>query len=149
MINEPHRSLTDLLEMTGKMLKERVDGQAQPIGHVIGPYRICPLGAHVDHQGGDVLGRTVNAYYDSSIQLHEAGNPAIIQLMQIVVSSPGMYGSRFSGGGYGGWVVALVDTEALPEVKEQIDRRYLAAFPEATGRAYSFTAEVEGGLRIV
>ena len=24
------------------------------------PYRICPLGAHVDHQGGHVLGRTIN-----------------------------------------------------------------------------------------
>src|SRR5512140_872 len=23
------------------------------------PYRICPLGAHVDHQGGAVLGRTI------------------------------------------------------------------------------------------
>ena len=26
------------------------------------PYRICPLGAHIDHQGGPVLGMTVNAY---------------------------------------------------------------------------------------
>ncbi|MCJ7625588.1 MAG: hypothetical protein MUO76_19005, partial [Anaerolineaceae bacterium] len=26
------------------------------------PYRICPLGGHVDHQGGKVLGRTINAY---------------------------------------------------------------------------------------
>jgi galacturonokinase len=25
------------------------------------PYRICPLGAHIDHQGGPVLGMTVNA----------------------------------------------------------------------------------------
>ena len=23
------------------------------------PYRICPIGAHVDHQGGAVLGRTL------------------------------------------------------------------------------------------
>src|SRR5512147_1022619 len=26
---------------------------------VFSPYRICPLGAHVDHQGGAVLGRTI------------------------------------------------------------------------------------------
>ena len=26
------------------------------------PYRICPLGAHIDHQGGPVLGMTVDAY---------------------------------------------------------------------------------------
>ena len=24
------------------------------------PYRICPIGAHIDHQGGAVLGRTIN-----------------------------------------------------------------------------------------
>lgn len=29
---------------------------------IVAPYRICPLGGHVDHQGGKVLGRTINAY---------------------------------------------------------------------------------------
>jgi galacturonokinase len=29
---------------------------------VASPYRICPLGAHIDHQGGPVLGMTINAY---------------------------------------------------------------------------------------
>jgi len=33
---------------------------AAHIGTVISPYRICPLGAHIDHQGGPVLGRTIN-----------------------------------------------------------------------------------------
>src|SRR5512134_2109458 len=27
---------------------------------IFSPYRICPIGAHVDHQGGVVLGRTIN-----------------------------------------------------------------------------------------
>ena len=27
---------------------------------IFSPYRICPIGAHVDHQGGVVLGRTLN-----------------------------------------------------------------------------------------
>src|SRR5687768_8404156 len=26
---------------------------------IFSPYRICPIGAHVDHQGGVVLGRTI------------------------------------------------------------------------------------------
>ena len=29
---------------------------------IASPYRICPLGAHIDHQGGAVLGMTINAY---------------------------------------------------------------------------------------
>ncbi len=26
---------------------------------IFSPYRICPIGAHIDHQGGTVLGRTL------------------------------------------------------------------------------------------
>ena len=29
---------------------------------IAAPYRIAPLGAHIDHQGGPVLGMTINAY---------------------------------------------------------------------------------------
>ena len=31
------------------------------IRHIFMPYRICPLGAHIDHQGGHVLGRIINS----------------------------------------------------------------------------------------
>ncbi|KAL2503246.1 Galacturonokinase [Forsythia ovata] len=34
--------------------------EAQEVRVVISPYRICPLGAHIDHQGGTVLAMTVN-----------------------------------------------------------------------------------------
>jgi galactokinase len=34
----------------------------EKIHTVAAPYRICPLGAHIDHQGGPVLGMTINAY---------------------------------------------------------------------------------------
>ncbi|KAK9097708.1 hypothetical protein Syun_024753 [Stephania yunnanensis] len=39
-------------EMSGKSAKE--------VKVVISPYRICPLGAHIDHQGGAVLAMTIN-----------------------------------------------------------------------------------------
>ncbi|MDP7672394.1 MAG: galactokinase family protein, partial [Vicinamibacterales bacterium] len=29
---------------------------------VVSPYRICPIGAHSDHQGGPVLAMAVSAY---------------------------------------------------------------------------------------
>jgi galacturonokinase len=35
---------------------------SKKIRMVASPYRICPLGAHIDHQGGPVLGMTINAY---------------------------------------------------------------------------------------
>jgi len=34
---------------------------ADKVRVITSPYRICPLGAHIDHQGGPVLGMTINA----------------------------------------------------------------------------------------
>lgn len=36
-------------------------GGCENVRVVVSPYRICPLGAHIDHQGGSVLGMTINA----------------------------------------------------------------------------------------
>ncbi len=36
-------------------------GDPTGAGSLFVPYRICPLGAHIDHQGGPVLGRTISA----------------------------------------------------------------------------------------
>ena len=38
---------------------------------VISPYRICPLGAHVDHQGGKVLGTAIDRYTVLLFQPHD------------------------------------------------------------------------------
>jgi len=54
---------------------------------IASPYRICPLGAHIDHQGGPVLGMTINAYTllafvpnaDGAVRLQSRNYPGIIQ----------------------------------------------------------------------
>ncbi|MGH0030961.1 MAG: galactokinase family protein [Myxococcota bacterium] len=43
-------------------LRERCGLGAEPVRGVLSPYRICPIGAHSDHQHGPVLGTAVNAY---------------------------------------------------------------------------------------
>ena len=45
----------------------------QDIRVVASPYRISPLGAHIDHQGGPVLGMTINAYSGISRELMTTG----------------------------------------------------------------------------
>ena len=54
---------------------------------IASPYRICPLGAHIDHQGGSVLGMTINActlmaFYprdDSIIKLRSKNYPGKVE----------------------------------------------------------------------
>ena len=43
-------------------LIRKEDLSADKIRVIASPYRICPIGAHIDHQGGPVLGMTINAY---------------------------------------------------------------------------------------
>jgi len=41
------------------LLQEKEGIAARGIRFVVSPYRICPIGAHIDHQGGPVLGMTI------------------------------------------------------------------------------------------
>jgi galactokinase/galacturonokinase len=49
----------------------------QNIRVIASPYRISPLGAHIDHQGGPVLGMTINAY---SLLAYLPGNGSQVTL---------------------------------------------------------------------
>jgi galactokinase/galacturonokinase len=55
-------SLNAQIESVAESFPKYYPVSGKPLRYVIAPYRICPIGAHVDHQGGFVLGRTINAY---------------------------------------------------------------------------------------
>jgi galactokinase len=57
---------------------------------VASPYRICPLGAHIDHQGAPVLGMTIDAY---TLLAFVPVNPPEIQLTSMAY--PGKVCFRF------------------------------------------------------
>ncbi len=95
------------------------------------------------------FGALMDASCRSSIFQYECGSGPLIDLHEIVSSAPGVYGSRFSGGGYGGCVVGLAGAEAAPEAIADIERRYRAAYPEVAGRAGCYVASVEEGLRLL
>lgn len=49
----------ELQEMRNKV-SEMSGRDAEEVRVVVSPYRICPLGAHIDHQGGTVSAMTIN-----------------------------------------------------------------------------------------
>jgi galactokinase/galacturonokinase len=69
---------------------------------IASPYRICPLGAHIDHQGGPVLGMTINACTlmafhsrdDSIIKLRSKNYPGKVKfdLLDIPESTGSFWG---------------------------------------------------------
>lgn len=48
------------LDGVKKVVAEMSGGDAGDVRVVVSPYRICPLGAHIDHQGGTVSAMTIN-----------------------------------------------------------------------------------------
>jgi len=68
---------------------------------------------------GDIegFGELMNASCHSSIENWESGSPELIELQRTLERTAGVYGSRFSGAGFGGSVVALVeDADAVARV---------------------------------
>ena len=73
----------------------------------------------------------------SSIHNWESGAPEQIKLYEIMRETSGIYGGRFSGAGFKGCCMALIDPAKADEIRESVERQYLTAFPEMTGK-YSF-----------
>lgn len=49
-----------VLDEIRQKVVEMSGGNANDVKFVVSPYRICPLGAHIDHQGGTVSAMTIN-----------------------------------------------------------------------------------------
>lgn len=108
----------------------------------------CGRSAWAAGQGAE-FGALMNASCESSIQQYESGHPVIIDLHHILRRAPGVYGGRFSGGGYGGCVVGLVRSEAAKEAGEYIDQKLARQYPELASRAAVYLVETGKGLRFV
>ncbi len=70
----------------------------------------------------------------SSIYNWETGSPELIKLYEIMKDTDGVYGGRFSGAGFKGCCVALVDPTKQAQIEEKISKEYLNAFPELKGK---------------
>ena len=73
----------------------------------------------------------------SSIHNWESGAPEQIKLYEIMRETDGIYGGRFSGAGFKGCCMALVNPDKVDSIRENVERKYLTAYPEMTGK-YSF-----------
>lgn len=73
----------------------------------------------------------------SSIHNWESGAPEQIRLYEIMRETRGIFGGRFSGAGFRGCCMALIDPGKADAIAEEVERKYLTSFPEMKGK-YSF-----------
>lgn len=85
---------------------------------------------------GDIeeFGRLSFASGRSSIENWETGSPELIKLYELMTETEGIYGGRFSGAGFKGCCMAIVNPEYIDSISEKITREYLKAFPHLEGK---------------
>lgn len=85
----------------------------------------------------DTYGKLVFESGYSSIYNYECGCPEMKTLYEIMRETDGVYGGRFSGAGFKGCCMALIDPEKAESIEKNIEEKYLAAYPHLRGK-YSF-----------
>ncbi len=92
------------------------------------------------------FGQLMNASCKSSIENYECGSQPIHDLQQIVSQTSGVFGSRFSGGGFGGCVVAFVAAHEAANAANDIKLAYQRRHPEVADAAGVYLADSVSGL---
>ena len=99
-------------------------------------------------QQGDMgaFGQLMNESCRSSIEDYECGSQPIHDLQQIVSHTRGVFGSRFSGGGFGGCVVGFVAAREAQRAAKEIKIAYQRRHPEVAAVADVYLANPVSGL---
>jgi galactokinase len=118
----------DLFETEGHRLPETLRRRAT---HYFGEMQRVADGVTAWRSGNlNHFGRLISESGESSIKYYECGCPQLITLYEILRDTPGVFGVRFSGAGFRGNCIALVDPAERETVAAAIQRRYPAAHPE-------------------
>jgi galactokinase len=86
---------------------------------------------------------------ESSIHNYECGSPELISIYNIMRPLKGVYGGRFSGAGFKGAVIALVDPKFRESIEKELTEKYLAEYPEYEKTFKVFWVKPDDGARFV
>ena len=102
------------------------------------------------YEKGDIeeFGKLVNESGYSSINYWETGSDELIKLYEILKSCRGVYGTRFSGAGFKGCCMAIIDPKYAPEIEEKVKSEYLKVFPHLEGKYSSHICHTADGVKL-
>ena len=86
---------------------------------------------------------------ESSIHNYECGSPELISIYNIMRPMEGVYGGRFSGAGFKGAVIALVDPQYKEAIEKELTEQYLKEYPEYANTFKVFWVKPDDGARFV
>lgn len=91
------------------------------------------------------FGRLIFESGRSSIEKYETGSAELKALQEIMENTDGIYGGRFSGAGFNGSAMAIVEPEKKDSIAKKISSEYLKCFPELKGKfSITFCGTADG-----
>ena len=83
----------------------------------------------------------------SSIHNWQSGAPEQIRLYEIMRETDGIYGGRFSGAGFKGCCMALIDPAKEDRIRDHVTREYLRTFPEMEEKYGVYLCDSADGVK--
>lgn len=101
-------------------------------------------------RNGDIegFGRLSFESGKSSIYNWETGSPELKKLYEIMADTNGIYGGRFSGAGFKGCCMALINPELEESIVETVTREYLKVFPHLEGKYSAHICATADGVNL-
>lgn len=84
----------------------------------------------------------------SSVYNYEAGSEELKTLYNIMRHTEGIYGGRFSGAGFKGCCMALIDPEYTEQIEYEVTKAYLKEFPLLEGKYSVHMCESADGVTL-
>ena len=95
--------------------------------HVVGEdERVFAGIEHLRRGDGPAFGALMFASHESSRLNFENSTPELDLLVELARETPGVLGSRLTGGGFGGATISLVETGHAEDIARHLEERYTA-----------------------
>lgn len=137
----------ETFERTRDMMPNRFARRAE---HFYSEYRRVRQGVMAWESGNlNLFGKLSFDSCESSIHNYECGSPELISIYQIMRGLPGVYGGRFSGAGFKGACIALINPAYKEQIQEELTRQYLEQYPEYEQTFGVYFVKPDDGARFV
>lgn len=94
------------------------------------------------------FGKLIFESGESSIYSYETGSAQLKKIHEILLETEGVYGGRFSGAGFKGCCMALVNPEYKEKIEAEVTEKYLKEFPELAGKFGVYFAKTADGIKL-
>ncbi|MCL4130031.1 UNVERIFIED_CONTAM: hypothetical protein GTU68_053747 [Idotea baltica] len=132
-------SLQDLEDFKGQMDEET----QRRVRHVITEIqRTLEAATALKESNHVIFGRLMNESHKSLKNDYEVSCPELDELVDIATSVPGVFGSRMTGGGFGGCTVTLVKQDSVSSLIAAVHEKY-------SGKATIYVSPPSDGARVL